>query len=84
MLRPIATVKTTTISDSVSATPAIASSPRRETKKMSTTAKTDSMTISSTIGTASRTMARRSGPRVGSPPVPRTACTKTCQRDSAP
>ena len=73
----------TTVSiDSVSATPAIAASPSCETKKMSTTANTDSITISSTIGTARSTTARLRGPFVGSPPVPRTACTKTSHHDS--
>ena len=70
------------IPDSVSATAAIASSPSFETKKMSTTAKSDSITISSTIGMASRMTARFSGPAVGSPPVPRTAWTKTCHQVS--
>ena len=49
---------------------------------MSTTAKSDSITISSTIGTARRMTARLIGPRVGSPPVPRTACTRTSHQVS--
>ena len=44
--------------DSVSATVAIASGPSFDTQKMSATAKTDSITISSTIGTASSRIAR--------------------------
>ena len=46
---------------SVSPTVATAEEPSLPTKKMSTTAKVDSSTSSSTIGTASRNTARRSG-----------------------
>jgi hypothetical protein len=53
-----------TIIDSVSPTVATASAPRRETKNTSTTAKTLSMTVSSTIGTARRKIARPIGPWV--------------------
>ena len=45
-------------------TVATAEAPSLPTKKMSTTAKVDSSTSSSTIGTASRNTARRSGMRV--------------------
>ena len=50
--------------DSVMATVATASAPRRDTKKMSTTAKSDSIDISSTIGIASNSTARPTGPSV--------------------
>ena len=50
--------------DSVSATVATALAPSFATQKMSTMAKIDSMTISSTIGTASRKIARPMGPWV--------------------
>ena len=43
---------------------ATAFGPRRETKNTSTTAKTDSMAISRTMGIASRRMARPIGPLV--------------------
>jgi hypothetical protein len=46
------------IIDSVMPTTATASAPRCESQKMSTTAKIDSITISSTIGMARRKMAR--------------------------
>jgi len=49
---------------SVSPTVATAAAPSRETKKTSETAKTDSMIISSTIGTASSRIARPIGPSV--------------------
>ena len=49
---------------------------------MSTTANSDSITISSTIGTARRMTARPIGPRVGSPPVPLTAWTRTSHQVS--
>ena len=52
------------ISDSVSPTVATASAPSRPTKKMSATANTDSISISSTIGTASRITARPIGASV--------------------
>jgi hypothetical protein len=52
------------ISDSVMPTVATAAAPRRPTKKMSTTMNTDSMSISSTIGTASRMTARPMGASV--------------------
>jgi hypothetical protein len=50
--------------DSVSPTVAIASAPRCATQKISTTAKTLSMHISSTIGIASRMIALPIGPFV--------------------
>jgi hypothetical protein len=50
--------------DSVSATVATASAPSLDTQKMSATANTDSITISSTMGTASMRIACRSGRRV--------------------
>src|SRR5215471_751157 len=59
--------------DSVSPTVATASAPSRETQNTSTRANTDSSTISSTIGTASRRMARPIGPSVKSCRVPRKA-----------
>ncbi len=49
------------IRDSVIPTVAMASDPRRETKKMSTSAKTDSMIISSTMGMLRSMMALLSG-----------------------
>jgi hypothetical protein len=52
------------IMDSVSATVATAAAPSFATQKTSTTAKTDSISISSTIGTASRKIARPMGPWV--------------------
>src|SRR6266480_48129 len=52
--------------DSVSPTVATASGPTWPTQKMSTTANTDSISISSTIGTASRMMARPIGPEAQS------------------
>ncbi len=51
-------------SDSVSPTVATASAPSFATQKTSTTAKMLSMSISSTIGMASRRMARGMGPCV--------------------
>src|SRR6185295_12457262 len=53
--------------DSVSPTVATESAPRRETKKTSTTANTDSSTSSRTIGIASRRIARPIGPSVYTP-----------------
>ncbi len=67
---PTATAKRMVIMASVRPTVATASVPRRETKKASVRAKTDSMTISSTIGIASRTMARPIGPDVKSSSLP--------------
>ena len=61
---PIARAYTTNISDSVSPTVATASAPSRPTKKMSATANTDSISISSTIGTDSRITARPIGASV--------------------
>src|SRR6267378_6132583 len=52
---------------SVRPTVATASAPRRDTKNTSTTANTDSSTSSSTIGIASRRIARPIGPSVYSP-----------------
>jgi hypothetical protein len=51
-------------SDSVRPTVATASAPRRATKNTSVTAKTLSIAISSTIGTASNRIDRPIGPRV--------------------
>src|SRR3954467_12925405 len=61
--------------DSVRPTVAIPSapSPARATKKMSTTANSDSSIVSSTIGTASRKRARPMGPSVKSCFEPLTA-----------
>ena len=64
MLNPTAMVYTTTIMDSVRPTVAMAAAPRRDTQKTSTTAKMLSIAISSTIGTASRKMAREMDPCV--------------------
>ena len=64
MARPNDSVYTTTISDSVSPTMAMASAPSRATQKMSTTTKMLSISISRTIGTASRKMERPMGPVV--------------------
>ena len=50
--------------DSVSPTVATASAPSRDTKKTSVTAKTLSIAISSTIGTASSRIARPMAPSV--------------------
>ncbi len=58
---PMPTAYTIVISDSVMPTVATASAPRRPTKKMSTTANTDSISIPSTMGTASRMTARPTG-----------------------
>ena len=55
------------IIDSVRPTVATASAPRRETKKTSTTANTDSSTSSRTIGIASSTIARPIEPSVYEP-----------------
>jgi hypothetical protein len=73
MLRPSATVKTMVSIDSVRPTAATASAPRLATQKTLTTPKSDSINISSTIGTASRKMARPSGPCVKSCSEPKTA-----------
>ena len=66
MLSPMAMTKTRTSAVSVSPTVATASAPRRDTQNTSTTPNSDSMHISSTIGTASRTMARLMLPSVKS------------------
>src|SRR4029077_14503370 len=58
MLKPRATAKTITSMPSVMPTVAVASAPRWATKKISTMPKSDSIAISSTMGTASSTMAR--------------------------
>ena len=57
-LSPIATENTRLRIDSVSPTVATAFAPRRPTQKMSTTANSDSSTISSIMGTANSRMAR--------------------------
>src|SRR5215831_12644880 len=59
--------------DSVSPTVATASDPSLDTQKMSTTAKIDSIDISSTIGTARRTTARPTVTSVKSSWLPRMA-----------
>jgi hypothetical protein len=72
MPNPMANENTSVNSDSVKPTVATASAPSRETKKTSQMAKTDSITISNTIGTARRITARPSGPDVKScsdPPI---------------
>ena len=61
---PIAAVYASVSIDSVRPTVATAFGPRCATQKMSTTANSDSITISSTIGTASRMIARPMGPEV--------------------
>ena len=61
---PIASAYITVISDSVMPTVATASGPSRPTKNTSATTKTDSIIISSTIGTARRTTARPMGASV--------------------
>lgn len=60
----IATEYTTASIDSVRPTVATASAPSFATKKTSTTTNSDSMLISSTIGTASRSTAGPTGPSV--------------------
>ena len=57
-LKPMATANTRLSIDSVRPTVATAFAPRRPTQKTSTTANSDSSTISSTMGTASSRMAR--------------------------
>ncbi len=57
-LKPMATENTRVNNDSVSPTVAVAFAPSRPTQKMSTTAKSDSSTISKTMGTASSKIAR--------------------------
>ena len=58
MERPMPMEKTRANSDSVRPTVATALAPRRPTQRTSTTAKSDSSTISRTMGMASRRMAR--------------------------
>src|SRR5262249_46374542 len=58
ILSPTAIAMIMTSMPSVMPTVAVASAPRWATKKMSTMPNSDSMAISSTMGTASRTMAR--------------------------
>src|SRR6185503_19834709 len=69
--------------DSVSVTVAIASGPSFDTQKMSATANTDSITISSTIGTASSRMARPSGRDVKSWRAPRSD-SRTSDKNPSP
>ena len=57
-LNPMPTAKTRLSRDSVSPTVATALAPSRPTQKTSTTAKSDSSTISRTMGTASNRIAR--------------------------
>src|SRR5688572_29697985 len=59
--------------DSVSPMAAADAAPRRETKKMFTIANSDSINISSTMGTARLTIAGTIGPLVGSERRPRSA-----------
>jgi hypothetical protein len=66
MLRPMATPKTSVNRDSVMPTVAMASAPRRETKKASTMPNKDSMHISRIMGMARRRMARFRSPLVKS------------------
>ena len=75
MLNPIATAYTRVRRASVTPTVATASGPSRDTKSMSTMAKTDSITISNTMGMESNRMARPKPPSVKSCSVPRTAST---------
>ncbi len=72
-LRPRPTANTRLSIDSVRPTVATASAPSRPTQKTSTTAKSDSRTISSTMGMASRRMARFRLPVVKSWCEPRSA-----------
>ena len=65
-LSPRPTANTRLSSDSVSPTVATAFAPRCATQKTSTTANSDSSTISSTMGTASRRIARFKFPVVKS------------------
>ena len=65
------------ISDSVIPTVAIASAPRRETKNISTSAKTDSMIISRTMGMLSNMIALLSGIWVKSRSEPEIASRKS-------
>ena len=62
---------------------ATALAPSRPTKKMSTTANTDSISISRTIGTASSTTARPMGASVKSWCEPRTASLRVDQTDGS-
>ena len=66
MLSPRATANSSTSSDSVKPTVATAFAPRCATQNMSTTANSDSIIISSTMGTASIAMARPIEPWVKS------------------
>jgi len=61
MERPIARAYITVMSDSVMPTVVTASGPSRPTKNTSATTKIDSIIISSTMGTASKTTARPIG-----------------------
>jgi len=63
-LSPMPTANTRLSIDSVSPTVATALAPRRPTQNTSTTANRDSSTISKTMGTASRRMARFKLPAV--------------------
>ena len=80
ILSPSATVYMMVSMDSVSPTVATAAGPNRATKNTSTTANTDSMAVSRTIGTASSRTARPMGPDVKSWSVPRTASFNAGQR----
>ncbi len=72
ILNPTAIAYTIVMSDSVIPTVATASGPSFDTKKMSTTAKIDSISISSTMGTESKRIALPSLPVVKSCSVPLT------------
>src|SRR5713101_4963189 len=72
-LKPRPMAKTRLRSDSVRPTVATASAPRRPTQKTSTTAKSDSSTISRTMGMARRRIARLRLPAVKSWCDPRRA-----------
>jgi hypothetical protein len=72
-LNPIATANTRLSIDSVRPIVATESGPSRATQNTSTTANSDSRTISKTIGTASRKMARFRLPAVKSWCEPRSA-----------
>ena len=80
-LSPMANEYTNVSIDSVSPTVATASTPTFATKKASTTAKRDSMTISRIMGTDNKTMARSILPCVKSCSSPRKACRSSVQRD---
>ncbi len=77
MLSPIARVYRIVMNDSVSPTVATASAPRWATTNTSTTTKTLSIIISSTIGTARMKIARPIGPSVKSRPCAPASASRT-------